>query len=150
MTGHKSDDSKPAETKPAQKAVPKIEPKGSPADWLGLTSSKEEEEVYLGMENNLDPNSLLKSRLEGIYLLRGIILVLCKCVFRERKALLMSKTQVSHSTHYNIINIQVDGVYRIELSNAFDVYRMESPAFGGKSLRSDDRDLFKTPTRNTG
>ncbi|XP_078317344.1 fas-binding factor 1 homolog isoform X2 [Crassostrea virginica] len=86
---HKSDDSKPAETKPVQKAVPKIEPKGSPADWLGLTSSKEEEEDYPGMENNLDPNSLLKSR-------------------------------------------------------------MESPAFGGKSLRSDDMDLFKTPTRNTG
>ena len=55
----------PAETKPAQKAAPKIEPKGSPADWLGLTSSKEEVEDFPGMENNLDPNSLLKSRLVG-------------------------------------------------------------------------------------
>ncbi|XP_065921782.1 fas-binding factor 1 homolog isoform X2 [Magallana gigas] len=84
LSSHKLEDSKPS-----QKSVPKSEPKGSPADWLGLTSSKEEEDEYLKMENDLDPNSLLKSRLE-------------------------------------------------------------SPAFGGKSVRSDDTDLFKTPTRNTG
>ena len=62
------------------------------------------------------------------------------------------KIQVFHSTHYffTSVNILVDGVYRIELSKAFDVYRMESPAFGGKSLRSDDMVLFKNPTRNTG
>ncbi|XP_056020112.1 fas-binding factor 1 homolog isoform X2 [Ostrea edulis] len=86
LTSHKSEETKP---KTEQKTIPKTDPKGSPADWLGLSSSKEEDDIDLGMGKDLDPNSLLKTRLE-------------------------------------------------------------SPAFGGKSLRPNDRDLFKAPPKNAG
>lgn len=73
------------------------------------------------------------------------------CISGEKSTFNVKNSGFSqHSLFFTSVNILVDGVYRIELSKAFDVYRMESPAFGGKSLRSDDRDLFKTPTRNTG
>ncbi|XP_061181663.1 fas-binding factor 1 homolog isoform X1 [Saccostrea echinata] len=84
LSSYKSEE--PTEPKTDQKTTPKTEPRGSPADWLGLSSSKEEDD-YLGA--GLDPNSLLKSRLE-------------------------------------------------------------SPAFGGNTLRTDDRDLFKPPPKDTG